>query len=132
MYALDTDTCIQIIRNVGPARSRAQTYSPDELTVTSMTLAELRYGALKSINAAVEMVKVEALLDRFSQPLPFDIDAARRHAELRHALRAQPIGERDLVIASTALAQGATLVTHNVREFGRVPGLTLEDWMEPL
>ncbi len=104
MYVLDTDTCIQIIRNVGSARSRAQTFSPDELTVTSMTLAELRYGALRSSNAAVEIAKVEALLGQFGKPLAFDIEAAHHHAELRQALRAQPIGERDLVIASTVVA----------------------------
>ena len=61
--------------------------------------------------------------------LPFDSEAAEHHAELCFALRAHPIGERDLIIASIAVAQGLALVTHNVREFSRVPALTVEDWI---
>ena len=60
--------------------------------------------------------------------LPFDSEAAERHAELRFSLRAHPIGERDLVIASVAVTHGVALVTHNHREFARVAGLALEDW----
>jgi tRNA(fMet)-specific endonuclease VapC len=128
MYALDTDTCIQALRAVGPARSRIQAQPPDEVTVTSITVAELRFGALNSSNPAAEMMRVEALLAGFRETIPFDAPAAQQHAQIRDALRAQPVGERDLVIAATALAHGATLVTRNQREFGRVPGLATEDW----
>ena len=60
--------------------------------------------------------------------LPFDEAAADRHADIRWALRHQPIGERDLAIAAIALAHGATMVTNNRCEFDRVPGLVVEDW----
>ena len=59
---------------------------------------------------------------------PFGARAAAEHARIRHALRAAPIGSNDLVIAATAAAIGATLVTANTREFGRGPGLAVESW----
>ena len=60
--------------------------------------------------------------------LAFDREAAEVHGDLRHALRHNPIGERDLLLASIAFARGLTVVTANVREFRRVPGLAVEDW----
>lgn len=92
-----------------------------------MTEAELWYGAWRSRDPAGSRQSVAAFLAPLTR-LPFDSEAAERHAELRFALRAQPIGERDLVIASVAVAQGLALVTHNTREFSRVPGLTVEEW----
>jgi tRNA(fMet)-specific endonuclease VapC len=72
-------------------------------------------------------------LDAFLAPfhlLPFDARAAERYVEARCALEAagRPIGERDLIIAATALSHGLTIVSSNTREFGRVPGLSVEDW----
>ena len=60
----------------------------------------------------------------------FDRPAAESHGRLRFAMRSQPIGERDLLIAATALAHDLTVVTHNAREFRRVPGLAVEEWLE--
>jgi hypothetical protein len=60
--------------------------------------------------------------------VPFDRGAAEHHARIRHLLRRQPIGERDLLTASVALAYDLTLVTHNAAEFSRVPELRVEDW----
>lgn len=94
-----------------------------------MTVAELRYGALNSRDPDGDTARVEAFLAPI-EVLSFDRDAARRHAELRYALRHQPIGERDLVIASVAVARQLTLVTRNQREFGRIAELSLEDWTE--
>src|SRR5437899_2848405 len=61
--------------------------------------------------------------------LSFEEEAARTHAEVRYALRSAPIGERDLLMAAIALPRSLILVTHNVREFRRVPGLRVEDWV---
>ena len=74
---------------------------------------------------------VEAFLAAPFEILAFGEDAAFHHAALRLALRAQPIGERDLVIAPTAKAGGFIVVTHNAKHFGRVPGLEVEDWTIP-
>lgn len=95
-----------------------------------MTEAELLLGALKG-NSVANSAATESLIAEIGVVLPFDSQAARKHAELRYALRAQPIGERDLVIASTAIVNDLVLATGNVREFGRVPGLQVEDWIKP-
>jgi len=94
-----------------------------------MTIAELWYGAIRSPDPRA-FATVEGFLATGVRVLPFDEDAAHKHAEIRHAVRAQPIGPRDLVIASVAVARGLTVVTSNVREFGRVPGLPHVDWMQ--
>ena len=94
-----------------------------------MTVAELWFGAINGNNSRAFEV-IGAFLVSGVRLLPFDEDAAYRHAEIRHAVRAQPIGPRDLVIASVAVARGLTVVTSNVREFGSVPGLLHVDWMQ--
>jgi tRNA(fMet)-specific endonuclease VapC len=96
--------------------------------VAMITVAELWFGALKSRDPA----RGRALTDAFLQPfvcLSFDDSAAERYgpARLHFESRGTPIGERDLLIAATALANGLTVVTSNVRELGSVPGLGVED-----
>jgi tRNA(fMet)-specific endonuclease VapC len=134
-YILDTDTCIWALREKEPVFSRVRSFSPDELAVTAMTEAELRYGALNSRDPASGLARVEMFLSAPIESLPFDSDAASWHAELRLALRHGPIGERDLVIASVVMASAeggaeSTFVTRNRAEFTRVPGLLCEDWTE--
>jgi len=102
--------------------------SPDDLALSAMTEAELTFGALKSNDPERAKTQISAFLEPLVV-LPFDSEAARKHAEIRHLLRSTPIGERDMVIAATAVAAGVILVTHNKREFSRVPGLVLEDWV---
>ena len=96
-----------------------------------MSEAELRFGAIRSVDPSSGLARVDAFLSAPIEVLPFDSIAARAHAELRYAMRAQQIGERDLVIASVAVACKLTLVTGNRREFARVPGLSLADWPVP-
>lgn len=127
-YLLDTDVCIEAIRGREPVLSRVRAVSPDDLSVSTMTVAELRYGALNSGDPRRALALVEAFLSAPLEVLPFDEEAARHHAEVRLALRAQPIGERDLVIAATARARRLRVVTRNRRHFERVPGLRVEDW----
>ena len=128
-YVLDTDACIWVLRGRGPVVSRVRAQAAGDVGVTAMTEAELRYGALRSSNPAGDLARVEALLSDPVECLPFDRDAAVWHADLRAALRSHPIGERDLVIASIAMANRCAIVTGNAREFGRVPGLVVEDWL---
>ena len=127
IYLLDTDICVWAIRGRGPASARVRALSPDELAVSSVTEAELWFGVLRH-GAPANRIATEAFLEEVGTVIPFDSDAARRHASLRFATRAQPISEHDLIIASIAVASGLTLVTGNVREFSRVPGLKVEDW----
>jgi tRNA(fMet)-specific endonuclease VapC len=129
VYLLDTDTCVWMMRGREPVSTRAQTVSPADLAVASMTVAELWYGAIRGMNPKA-FDAVRAFLGTGVGILPFDEDAAYQHAEIRNAVRAQPIGPRDMVIASVAVARGLTVVTSNVREFGRVPGLPHVDWMQ--
>jgi tRNA(fMet)-specific endonuclease VapC len=128
IFLLDTDTCIDALRHDPRILSRLRAASPDNISVASMTEAELWYGAWGSRDQAEVRRSVAAFLAPLAR-LPFDSEAAEHHAELRFALRAHPIGERDLIIASIAAAQGLALVTHKVREFSRVPALTVEDWI---
>jgi tRNA(fMet)-specific endonuclease VapC len=127
-YLLDTDTCIEVLRGREPTGSRVKGRSPDDLAVSAMTVAELRFGALNSSAPERVLAAVEAFLSAPVEVVPFDGYAAVEHAGVRFALRATPIGERDLVIAATARAGGLVVVTRNGRHFGRVPGLRVEDW----
>lgn len=126
-YILDTDTVIDILRQRPAARTRFQGCSPDDIAVCAITVAELYYGAAGAPDPLLERRKVDIFLAPLTI-LSFDWDAAERHAVLRRALRANPIGERDLIIASTVPPTDATLVTRNRREFDRIPGLAIETW----
>lgn len=106
--------------------------SPLDVALCSVVIAELRFGALRSQNRAKNMADVEQFVSGF-RALPFDNDAAVRHAELRAHLSplGTPVGPHDAMIAAIALAHDLILVTHNTTEFSRVPGLKLEDCQVP-
>lgn len=128
-YLLDTSVCVAALRARDPVLHRLAEVGPGAVAVSAMTVAELRYGVLKSRDPAATGGEVERFL-ALLEILPFDEAAADAHARVRWALTTagQPIGERDLVIAATALARGLTVATGNAREFGRVSGLAVEDW----
>jgi tRNA(fMet)-specific endonuclease VapC len=88
--------------------------------------------ALRSTNPAANRAKVDGFVSPYLS-LPFDDAAASVHAQIRHHLETTgtPIGPYDLQIAAIALVHGSTLVTHNTKEFSRVPGLLFEDWEVP-
>ncbi len=130
---LDTDICIYIIRQKPVAvLQKFNTYAVGDIGVSSMTVAELFVGAQKSQRPAHNYQAVE----QFLLPLtivPFDYDAAAAYGRVRAALEQQgtPIGALDTLIAAQAMSLGVTLATNNVREFMRVPGLRVEDWVNP-
>ena len=132
MFLLDTNACITWIRG-GNSRFEARAISRPQYAgravLCSVVRAELLFGAYRSQRRGENLERTNAFLAGF-QSLPFDDDAAYRHALIRAELTAkgQLIGPNDLLIAATALAHGAILVTHNTAEFSRIPGLLLEDW----
>lgn len=92
-----------------------------------MTVSELEFGALKSSHSTTRMRDSAIFLAQIPV-VPFDASVARAHAELRFALRNAPIGSGDLIIAATAIKESRILVSSNLREFARVPGLSVESW----
>ncbi|MBI4540450.1 MAG: type II toxin-antitoxin system VapC family toxin [Gemmatimonadetes bacterium] len=128
IWLLDTNVLIRAARGQPPGvRNRLGEVSPEDVAVSSVSLAELWYAAEKSEHPARKRASWSEFLEPF-EILPFDRPAAEQHARVRYALRRNPIGDRDLLIAAIALANGLTVVTQNTREFGRVPGLAMEDW----
>lgn len=124
---LDTDVVIDVLRGRAGVLRRLATVSPDDVGVTTMSVAELRYGALASSDAERNVAEVERFLAQV-RVLPFGRRSAAIHARLRWQLRGAPIGPNDLVIAATTLAHGATLVSGNEREFSRITELAVESW----
>ncbi len=128
-YVLDTNICIYALKLQGRVVERMREHTPSEIAITTITLAELWFGTRKSTRRLAVRREVDAFLEPF-EVLPFDRDAADAYSGVRFDLEriGRPIGERDLMIASVALARDLTVVTHNVGEFNRVPGLKSEDW----
>ncbi len=132
MYLLDTNAWIAYLRqNNARLVQRFLEVVPKDIGLNSVVVAELFYGAHHGAlnKQAANLNLISRLQDRFTS-LPFDDRAAAEYGEIRAYLTAQgtPIGPNDLMIASIARAHGLRLVTHNTKEFGRVPGLMLEDW----
>jgi tRNA(fMet)-specific endonuclease VapC len=129
IYLLDTNTCVYAIKRDPRVLRSLQEHSPDDFGVSAITVAELWFGAAKSSRPRETRSSVDAFLKPF-EVLPFGGEAAEEYAEIRLQLEraGRPIGERDLLIAATAKSRRLTVVTHNVREFGRVSGLNVEDW----
>lgn len=128
-YLLDTNALSDLIRHPAGSVARRIAAVGEEVVCTSIIVAcELRYGAAKKQSPALTE-RVDALLARVTA-LPLEADADALYAEIRaHLQRAgQPIGPNDLLIAAHALALGLTVVTDNVGEFSRVPGLAVENW----
>lgn len=130
MYLLDTNACIRILNGTSPSLiERLRSVSRSQVRLSSVVKAELLYGARKSSRVAENL----RLLERFFETIasiPFDDRCADEYGLLREELdrAGTPIGPNDLLIAATARAHRAVLVTHNVREFSRVAELRIEDW----
>lgn len=130
MYLLDTNTCIGYLNGVADGvLRRMRTLPASEIAVCSVVKAELFYGAMKSGNPSKSLAEQRRFVSQFPS-FAFDDQAAEEYGRIRAHLARQgrPIGPNDLLIASIALVQGATLVTHNTAEFSRVPNLMIEDW----
>jgi len=131
-WMLDTDTCIALIKRKPPELiKRLQTKAVGDVGMSSITLAELRFGVAKSARREQN----RAALDQFLLPLDivaFDELAADSYGNVRadREIRGTPIGPLDTLIAGHALSLNVVLVTHNVAEFKRVKGLRIENWLK--
>jgi tRNA(fMet)-specific endonuclease VapC len=133
MFLLDTNVCICLInQRSGYERilKRMDGLEHGEVLISSISTAELHFGVAASMQVDRNMLKLERFLAAF-EVVPFDEDASRRYGLVRAFLKARgtPIGPLDTLIAGHALALNATVVTNNVDEFVRVPGLCVEDWL---
>lgn len=127
VYLLDTDAVIDVIREQEAVARRLKAVSPEDVAISAMTVSELEFGVLRSANPSVRARDTSIFLAQVSV-IAFDGPMARMHAHLRHELRSTIIGEADLIIAATALVTARILVSSNLREFSRVPGLRVESW----
>jgi tRNA(fMet)-specific endonuclease VapC len=129
-HLLDTNACVRYLNGrAASVRNKLATMPPGAVGVCSVVKAEMYAGAMKSANPVRTRSEQQAFLVQFIS-LPFDDAAASVYAVIRtHLANAGTlIGPYDLQIAAIALANNLVLVTHNTREFSRVPGLLLEDW----
>lgn len=129
-YLLDTNILSSLLKQpAGPIAKRIATVGEDVICTSIVVACELRYGAAKR-NSPALTDKINQLLSAIDV-IPLDLDADQRYAQLRSALEGdgKPIGANDCLIAAHALALELSLVTDNVGEFTRVPGLKVENWL---
>ena len=131
MFVLDTNTVIDYFKGRGKVAERLLAVPPREIALPAIVAYEVWVGVLGSQNAKRRQSQYEQFLSVI-EVIPFDSAISRRAAELRHTLerRGASIGPLDTLIAGTALACGAALVTRNVKEFGRIAGLEVVNWHE--
>jgi tRNA(fMet)-specific endonuclease VapC len=129
-YLLDTNACVDYLNGRHPRLTRRfQRAAPDDLCISSIATAELRYGAEKSAHRRRNHERLDVLLGEI-QTVPFDDAAASAYGRIRNALERKraTFGPYDMQIAAHAISLGLVLVTDNLREFRRVPGLRVESW----
>lgn len=129
MYLLDTNTVIYFFKGMGDVAKRLLRAPPREVGVPTVVVYELAFGVQRSSASSKRVRQLEDFL-REVRILPFGADEAWHASALRFELETKgcPIGPYDVLIAATALAHNHILVTHNLKEFSRVPGLRVEDW----
>jgi len=130
-YMLDTNICIFTIKQKPQEVREALNRHHDQLCISTVTLMELIYGAEKSATPERNIAVVEGFAAGLDV-LEYNHDAAAHSGQLRAELGGvgKPIGSYDLMIAGHARSRGLVLVTNNVREFDRLPGLRFEDWLQ--
>jgi tRNA(fMet)-specific endonuclease VapC len=130
MYLLDTNIVSYWMRGQPMLLERIKSHGPKDLSIAAITLAEIYYGIEKSLvrkkERRAKIEQIRSLLEIH----PFDEAAAAKYGTIRSRLERKGlvISERDLQIASIALANRLCVVTHNTREFSRVEKLKVEDW----
>jgi tRNA(fMet)-specific endonuclease VapC len=131
-YMLDTNICIYVIKKRPPELRERFDQLADQLCISAITLGELHYGAENSSRKAENLRVVDEFSGRLDV-LPFSTAAAIHYGQLRAALEriGRLPGPHDMLIGAHARSEALVVVTNNVREFERMPGLQVENWVEP-
>ncbi len=131
-YLLDTNICIYALKNkYPPLTQKLFQIHPDEITVSAITVSELEYGAAKSKWGKQTRFRLHMFLSAFTI-LPFSEQDAVKAGQIRAFLEEKGtiIGPYDIQIAAQGMVNDLVVVTHNTKEFNRVPGIHLEDWVK--
>lgn len=128
-YLLDTDVWVEYFHNRNGVKEKLQQYAFSDIFVSEISIAELYYGALHSKNVEKHLKEVYELEDTF-EVVPIS-ECLMDYAEMRNNLSVNglSVGQFDLLIGATARHFNLTMVTHNVKHFQKLQGLTLEDWI---
>ena len=129
-FMLDTNICIYVLKNRPPALREKFDSVRASICLSAITLAELYFGAENSERVKANLEGVERFTGGIPV-LPFDAEAAAHFGQLRAYLRRKgtPVSTQDILIGAHARSEGLTLVTNNRREFDRMPGLRVENWV---
>ena len=129
-YMLDTNICIYVMKTYPPAVREKFNALAEQLCISSITLGELHYGAEKSARRAANLTAIEHFAARL-EVLWFGEKAAAHYGQLRAELEraGTPCGPHDMQIGGHARSEGLTVITNNLREFIRMPGLRSENWL---
>jgi tRNA(fMet)-specific endonuclease VapC len=129
-YMLDTNICIYVMRNYPLDLLEKFNALAEQLCISSITLGELHYGAEKSVRRADNLTAIEHFVARLDV-LAFEAKAAMHYGQLRAELEraGTPCGPHDMQIGGHARSEGLIVVTNNMREFGRMPGVRTENWV---
>jgi tRNA(fMet)-specific endonuclease VapC len=129
-YMLDTNICIHVMKTYPPAGREKFNQLAEQLCISSVTLGELHYGAEKSARRAENLMAIEHFVARLDV-LPFAEKAAAHYGQVRAELErvGTPCGPHDMQIGAHARSEGLIVVTNNMREFSRMPGLRVENWL---
>lgn len=129
-FMLDTNICIHVMKTYPPEIRDRFNDLAEQLCISSITLGELHYGAEKSARRAENLLAIEHFVARL-EVLPFGDKAAAHYGQLRAELErvGTPCGAHDIQIGGHARSEGLIVVTNNIREFVRMPGLRVENWL---
>lgn len=129
-YMLDTSICIHVMKTYPQAVREKFNAAAEQLCISSITLGELHYGAEKSARRAENLIAIDHFVARL-EVLPFADRAAAHYGQIRAELAraGTPCGPHDLQIGGHARSEGLIVVTNNMREFARMPGVRVENWL---
>ena len=129
-YMLDTNICIYVMKNQPPKLRERFNRLAEQICISSITLGELHYGVERSQHRQESLQNLEQFSARL-EVLPFPPQAAPHYGQLRAELvrAGRPVGYNDLLIGAHARAEGLVVVTNNTREFRRLSGLRVENWL---
>jgi len=129
-YMLDTNICIYVMKTYPPELRDKFNALAEQLCISSITLGELHYGAEKSARRAQNLAAIEHFVARL-EVLPFAEKAAAHYGQVRAELEraGMPSGPHDMQIGGHARSEGLIVVTNNMREFARMPGVRAENWI---